>query len=277
MPVKRVAAIHDLSGYGKASLTVVIPTLSAMGIQVCPLPTALLSTHTGISGSTFLDLTAEMRKIIAHWKSLNLAFDAIYSGFLGSPEQVDVVLDFIKDFSKNKPLVLVDPVLGDDGALYSTMNNEMVEKMRELVKMANVVTPNLTEAALLTGRKFDSFMTLRDLEECARKISSLGPRYVVITSAYRVNEYYKEGGMAIFDKMQDACQFVTYRQLSGNFSGTGDLFASVLLGDLLQDGKLMYATARASQFVSLVLKLTLEEYCQQEILLEKALSWLDKK
>lgn len=265
---KRVAAIHDLSGYGKASLTVVIPTLSAMGIEVCPLPTALLSTHTGIPGFTFLDLTAEMRKIIAHWKSLNLSFDAIYSGFLGSPEQIEIVSNFIDEFRTKDTLVLVDPVLGDDGALYSTMNQEMVGKMRELVKKADIVKPNLTEAALLTGRNLDSFKTLWDFEICAREISQLGPRVVAITGMPPAE--FNKGTIVVFDKLKDAARFVMYTQLPGHFSGTGDAFASIFLGLMLAGYDAPISATHAAKFVEKAIKITWENNCK-ELLLEQAL------
>ena len=126
---KRVAAIHDLSGFGRSSLTVVMPLFAKMGIQVCPLPTALLSTHGAYENGTFLDLTDQMIPIMEHWESLNVEFDVIYSGFLGSDKQIDIVLDFIKKFNSNKPLVVVDPVMGDDGEVYSIIDQNIITKM----------------------------------------------------------------------------------------------------------------------------------------------------
>lgn len=265
--MKRVVAIHDLSGFGKASLTVVIPTLSAMGIQVCPLPTALLSAHTGFPGFTFLDLTSEMRKIIAHWKSLNLYFDAIYSGFLGSPEQVDIVSDFIKDFSGNMPLVLVDPVLGDDGALYPTMNNEMVEKMRQLVKKADIVTPNLTEAALLSGNEYNENVPRKELVSWMRKIAENGPRYVVVTSAPSSCDLVS---VLAYDRDEDLGYGESCRRFPGTFSGAGDAFTSILLGNLLYGHGLSFSFETALGFVSSTLAIT--HYAgSKEMLLEEAI------
>ncbi|MEE4604208.1 MAG: pyridoxamine kinase, partial [Desulfobacteraceae bacterium] len=149
-PVPRTAAIHDLSGFGRASLTVVIPILSCMGVQVCPLPTAVLSTHTGgFEGFSFKDLTATMEDIVAHWQQLDVDFDAIYSGFLGSPQQEAIVAGFIDTFSRPDQLVLVDPVMGDNGKPYTTMTPEMIRGMRSLIAKADVITPNFTEAAFL--------------------------------------------------------------------------------------------------------------------------------
>ena len=143
--VKKIAAVHDLSGMGRVSLTVVIPILSSMGFQVCPLPTAVLSNHTQYPDFSFLDLTDEMPKIIAQWKKLNVQFDAIYTGYLGSPKQIQIVSDFINDFRHEDSLIVADPVLGDNGRLYTNFDMEMVKEMRHLIKKADVVTPNMTE------------------------------------------------------------------------------------------------------------------------------------
>ena len=140
-----VAAIHDMSGFGRCSLTVAIPVLSAMGIQCCPLPTALLSTHTGgFENFTFLDMTDEMPKVAAHWKSLGLQFRAVYSGFLGSERQIGIVEDFIRDFRRADSVVVVDPVMGDHGAVYQTYTPAMCAGMARLAEQADVITPNLT-------------------------------------------------------------------------------------------------------------------------------------
>ncbi|MDD3031953.1 MAG: pyridoxamine kinase, partial [Atribacterota bacterium] len=145
-PVQRVAAIHDLSGFGRVSLAVVIPILSTMGIQVCPLPTAVLSTHTGsFKNYKFIDLTTHMTEYIAHWKEINIDFDCIYSGFLGSPQQIDIISHFIDDFAREDTLVVVDPVMGDGGKLYSSMNQNMVREMRKYIQKADLITPNYTE------------------------------------------------------------------------------------------------------------------------------------
>ena len=129
IPVKRVAAIHDLSGFGRASLTAIIPIISAMGIQVCPIPTAILSTHTGgFTDYKFIDLSEHLQEYLEHWKKLGIGFDCIYSGFLGSPQQIDIISQFHQDFSQNQPLIVIDPVMGDNGRLYQTMGMEMVEK-----------------------------------------------------------------------------------------------------------------------------------------------------
>lgn len=192
--IKKVAAIHDLSGFGRASLTTVIPILSTMGIQVCPVPTAILSTHTSnFTGYSFIDLTDYMEEHIAHWKKLNLEFDCIYSGFLGSPRQIKIVSDFVDHFGHKDNLVVVDPVMGDNGSLYGTMGEEMVVEMRKLVSKADIITPNFTEAAFLLGEKYKETTTEEEVKNWLVRISEMGPKIVIITSVpdEKINEFEK--------------------------------------------------------------------------------------
>ena len=142
---KRIVAVHDLSCIGRVSLMAVVPILTTMGLQVCPLPTALLSCHTQFPEYTFLDLTEEMRRIVENWKQQHLRFHAFYTGYLGSPAQVQVVKDLLRDFKQEDDLVVVDPVLGDNGNLYKGMSLQMVEEMRDLIRHADVISPNMTE------------------------------------------------------------------------------------------------------------------------------------
>ena len=152
--VKKIAAVHDLSGAGRVSLTVVIPILSSMGFQVCPLPTAVLSSHTQYPPLLFLDLTDEMPKIISEWKQLGVQFDAIYTGYLGSPRQIQIVSGFIDDFRQSDSLVMIDPVLGDNGKLYTNFDEQMILEMRHLIRKADVITPNMTELFYLLDKPY---------------------------------------------------------------------------------------------------------------------------
>ena len=153
--VPKVAAVHDISCFGRCSLTVIIPVLSAMGIQVCPLPTAVLSTHLGgFKELAFCDFTGYMPAFFHHWKKEGIAFNGIYSGFLASEEQIDIVQQFIDEFSPNQPLVVVDPVMGDEGKLYSIYTPQMQEQMKRLVRKADIITPNYTEACFLLGKTY---------------------------------------------------------------------------------------------------------------------------
>ncbi len=254
--IQRVAAIHDLSGFGGGSLSAVIPILSAMGIQVCSLPTAILSTHTGgFSDFHFRDLTDDMREIISHWRRLALSFAGIYSGFLGSAEQIGIVRDFIATFRGDDTLVVVDPVLGDDGKLYDTMDSSMVDGMRSLVASADIITPNVTEAALLLGESgFPANAGTRDIKEWTRALSGLGPRCVIVTSV----PADLERGTSVVAHDRETGRFwkVACPYIPACYPGTGDIFASVISGSLLQGDSLPLSLDRAVQFVSMAIRTT---------------------
>lgn len=173
--IRRVAAVHDLSGFGRVSLTTVIPVLSTMGFEVCPLPTAILSNHTQYPHFSFLDLTDELPKIIAEWRRLALEFSAIYTGYLGSPRQIRIIADFIEEFRREETLVVVDPVLGDNGRLYNKITDEMVSEMRVLARKADVLTPNLTEVFALLGRAYQADCTDEMLKDMIAELSERGP------------------------------------------------------------------------------------------------------
>ena len=255
-PVPRVAAIHDLSGFGRASLTIVSPVLSAMGIQVCPLPTSLLSTHTsGFAGYTFLDLTEEMRKVIRHWKELNIEFDAVYSGFLGSSDQVSIVSDFIDSFRKTDQLVVVDPVMGDDGKTYGPYGPDMVSAMKQLMQKADIITPNYTESCFLLDEPYREEITEQEIKEHLRRLSGKGPAKVVITS---VPLKGRKGHSYVYayDKVFETFWRVSCSYIPASYPGTGDMFTSVLVGSLLQGDSLPIALDRAVQFVSLAIRST---------------------
>ena len=254
--IQRVAAIHDLSGFGGGSLSAVIPILSALGIQVCSLPTAILSTHTGgFTNFHFRDLTSDMRHIIEHWRQLSLSFAGIYSGFLGSPEQIDIVSDFIRTFRTNSTLVVVDPVLGDDGKLYDTMDRCMVKGMRSLVSSADVITPNITEAALLLDKAGPLAISgTKEIKDWARALSDLGPRCVIITSV--PEEHGRGTSVVAFDKEVSRFWKVACPYIPACYPGTGDIFASVITGSLLQGDSLPLSLDRAVQFVSMAIRAT---------------------
>lgn len=248
MSTPRVAAIHDLSGFGRCSLTVALPVLSAMGVQCCPLPTAFLSTHTGgFQNFTFLDMTDELPKIATHWKQLALEFQAIYSGFLGSARQIDTVADFIRDFKRPDTVVVVDPVMGDHGRIYQTYTAAMCDGMARLAALADVITPNMTEAALLLGVPYQS---LPQSEEAYRavveELSLNGRRSVVLTG---VSLSPGQTGAMCFDVHSIETTAVQTDFVAHEFHGTGDVFSSVLTGALTQGNSLPQATRRAAEFV----------------------------
>ncbi len=253
VPVLRVAAIHDLSGFGRASLTVAIPILATMGIQVCPLPTAVLSSQTsGVDDFTFLDLTDQMAPMMNHWARLGLKFDAVYSGFLGSPDQSGLAGRCIREFRAPGGIAVVDPVLGDNGSLDPTQTPEMVEAMRSLVRQADIITPNLTEAAFLLNEPYRPDISLQGLRDQLRALAGMGPSAVVITSAPA--SCAENMSTVAFDGRR--FWKVEVPHLNAFYPGTGDAFASVLTGSLLLGDSLPVAVDRAVHFVYLGIQAT---------------------
>lgn len=258
MMTPRVAAIHDMSGFGRCSLTVAIPILSAMGIQCCPLPTAFLSTHTGgFEGFTFLDMTDEMPKVSAHWKQLGLSFQALYSGFLGSERQIGIVEDFIRDFRAPGTVVVVDPVMGDHGRVYQTYTPAMCAGTAHLAAQADVITPNLTEAALLLDIPYEDLPTGEaGCREIVERLSLDGKRSVVLTGA---SAEEGETGAVCYDASTGRVEVVETQRVPREFHGTGDVFASVLTGALVQGASLTEAARAAVDFVRLCAERTAAE------------------
>ena len=274
--VKKIAAVHDLSGMGRVSLTVVIPILSSMGFQVCPLPTAVLSSHTQYPEFSILDLTDEMPRIIAEWKKLDIQFDAFYTGYLGSPRQIQIVSDFIDDFRQPDGLVVVDPVLGDNGRLYTNFDESMIREMRHLAAKADVITPNLTELFYLMDKPYKAANTDEKLKSYLRLLSDAGPQVVIITSVPVHGESHKTSVYA-YNRVGDRYWKITCPYLPAHYPGTGDTFTSVITGALLQGDSLPIALDRATQFILQGIRATFGyEYDNREgIQLEKVLHNLD--
>lgn len=277
--VKKVAAIHDLSGYGRASLTTIIPILSNMKVQVCPVPTAILSTHTGgFEGYSFIDLTDYMQEHINHWKKLELEFDCIYSGFLGSPKQIEIVADFIDFFGKKAKFTVVDPVMGDNGKLYSTMGNEMVVGMRKLIKNADIITPNFTEVIYLLGKEYKENITLDEAKEYLKELANMGPKIVIATSVpdEESNKLDRKTSVVAYDRENDVFWRVSCRYIPASYPGTGDAYTSVVIGSLLQGDSLPIAIERGVQFITQCIMASYGfKYPKKEgVLLEKMLDVL---
>ena len=276
--IKKVAAIHDLSGFGRSSLTAIIPTLSTMGVQVCPLPTAILSNHTGgFDRYSYVDLTDTMPAFIDEWKNLGLKFDSIYSGFLGSTRQIEIVSDFIDHFRGEDALVVVDPVMADNGELYSAFTEEIIPAMARLVEKADMITPNFTEAALLLGYKEPPMPISDDMaKDWLRRLSDLGPRIVVITSSPDPVNVQNTNVLA-YDKVDGTFWKVGCRYIPAEYPGTGDTFTSVVIGSLLQGDSLPVALDRATQFISQCIKASFGfKYPKRNgVLLEKELGILN--
>lgn len=254
--VPRVAAIQDISGFGRCSMTVIMPILSCMGAQVCPVPTAVLSTHTGGFGEvSFIDLTDGMQGFIDQWKRLELQMDYIYTGFLGNEKQIDIVKDFFKAFKRTgNERIVVDPVMGDNGKLYRTYNEVMQEKMRDLVARANIITPNLTEAMFLLKRQYeDRAFNDVEIKEVLNVLSEMGPEIVIITG---IKDTVGKKVNVAYDKVAGAYWKIPYKEVTAHYPGTGDAFTSVVIGALIQGDSLPVAIGRAARFISVAIKTT---------------------
>jgi len=241
----KVAAVHDLSGFGRCSLTVVLPVLSAMGVQVSCLPTAVLSTHTGgFQGYTFRDLTADIGPFFRHWKKEGFQFDALYTGYLGSADQIHLVDEFLTAFRTPENLILVDPVMGDHGKLYSLYTPEMALGMKKLCTRADVIVPNMTEAAWLTGMPYrEAEHNEGYLTALCEKLLELGAKQVVVTGVIPEAGHI---GAACHDGRE--MKIYAPQRIPAAYDGTGDLFASVLLGALLHQRSLNEAVVLAADF-----------------------------
>lgn len=255
MTQKKVAAIHDISCVGRCSLTVALPVLSAAGIETGIIPTAVLSTHTGgFSDYTYLDLTGEINPVKKHWKSLGLEFDAIYTGFLGSFEQLQIVSDFFDDFKKPGNIIMVDPVMADAGRLYSVFDSDFPKGMRKLCEKADVILPNMTEIAFLLGKEFkEGPYEVSYIESLISELSCLTPANIVLTGVY-----FDENnlGAAVFDRKNGKIEYAMNRKIDGFYHGTGDVFASGLLGALLNDFSLLKSTQIAEEFTVSSIEIT---------------------
>lgn len=270
---KKVAAIHDLSGIGRCSLTVILPILSVMGVQCCPVPTAILSSHTGGFGDVVLrDLTDYIVPALDHYKRLNENFDCVYSGFLASTGQIDHCLEFFRSYPNS--LKVVDPVMGDHGKPYKTCTPDLCNRMVELVGIADVITPNLTEAAMLIGEKYPTVpMTSSQVKSWLVRLSEKGPDTIVMTSIILANGENCNIG---YDKKNNSFWKVPCNYVPVSYPGSGDIFSSVLVGGLLEDDSLPIAMNRATSFAELAIKTTFSYSTEPRngIMIESCLGWL---
>lgn len=247
--LKRIAAIHDISGFGKCSLTVALPIISAAGIEVSVIPTAVLSTHTGgFTGFTYRDLTEDILPITDHWCSLDIKFDALYTGFLGSFKQLDIIGQVFDRLRTDDNLILVDPVMADNGVLYKVFPDNFPDGMRKLCAKADIIVPNLTEAALLVGQAFKEGPYTREyIEEMLKKLAALGPRRIVLTGVYFEGS---ELGAASYDSETGVVEYAFAPRIQGYYHGTGDVFASVLLSAVLRGFSLAESAQIAVNFTT---------------------------
>ena len=242
--VPKVAAINDLSGLGKCSLTAAIPVLAAMGVQACPLPTAALSNQTGFPSYACADLSDQMEAFADEWQKRGVRFEGVYTGYLCGPGQAAFAARFLDRFAGPETVVLVDPVLGDNGRLYPMFDGEMRDAVGALARKARVITPNLTEACLLAGGDYAALRaapTLEPVWALAERLAALGPETVVITGVHRGADILNLG----FDAREGRRFTAATRRRNGGFSGTGDLLASALCGGLVRGDPAPKALGRA--------------------------------
>ncbi len=251
--MKRIVTVQDISCVGRCSLTVALPIISAMGVEASALPTAVLSTHTMFESPSFLDLTDEIPAITAHWRRLGLSFDGIYTGYLGSIRQLELVEDFIGEF-RGEGLVFVDPAMADNGQLYSGFTGEFVGRMRDLCACADIIVPNATEAALLLGAPYEELSEGGRTEELLVRLTELGPRTAIITGV--TSQDGSEIGAAAFDSATGKLYYSFGRRHDGMYHGTGDIFASVCMGALVGGLSVESAIRLAADYVCECISLT---------------------
>ena len=252
---KRIALVNDITGFGRCSIAVELPLISAMKIQACPLPTAILSVHTGFPEHYIDDYTERMTPYIDNWQANGLEFDGICTGFLGSVEQINIVEDFIQRFKGDDTKVMVDPVMGDYGKLYSSYTPEICQEMKRLLKHADLLTPNLTETCRLLDMEYplDGIADEVQLEKMAKALVAKGPSQVVITGLALdgcvCNFVYEKGG---------AQSIIREPKGGGDRSGTGDAFAAIVAGGLVNGLSLQEAVTKAAAFITKVLRYTVQ-------------------
>jgi len=255
MVQKRVLAIHDISCFGKCSLTVALPIISATGVECAVMPTAVLSTHTGgFKGFTYRDLTDDLVPIKEHWKTLNLRFDAFYTGFLGSFEQIDLVIMIIKELKGKDSLVVVDPVMADNGELYSIFSKDFPSGMKKLCEKADVLIPNITEAVLLLGEDFVKGPYTKDyIEGLLKRLGRIGPKKIILTGVYFEEKHL---GAAAYDVGSGIISYSFHKTIPGYYHGTGDVFGSVVVSALVKGLSLEKANEMAVEFTAKSIKRT---------------------
>lgn len=242
---KKIAVINDMSGFGRCSLAVAIPIISVMKIQCCPVPTSIFSNHTGFESFFFEDYTDRMQPYIDEWKKLGLSFSGISTGFLGSKEQIQIVLRFLKDFGTEDNVVVIDPVMGDYGKTYPTYTPEMCTEMKKLVTHADIITPNLTEACILTDTPYhEDKWKQAEIITLAQKLAEKGPGKIVITGIPQ-GEFIAN---LCYEKDREP-KFLRTHKVGTSRSGTGNVFAAIIAADAVNGVDFQESVRKASRFV----------------------------
>ena len=250
---KKIAVINYVSGFGRCSISVSLPIISALKIQCCPIPTSVFSNHTGFESFYYTDFTEHMEAYIKEWQKLNLRFNGILSGFLGSVEQISIMKMFLNHFKTENNVTVIDPVMGDYGKLYATYSPQLAEKMAELVGFADILTPNLTEACILTNTEYRTDMSEEELNAICQKLSAMGPEKIVISGLERGEDLEN----FIFQKGKDYVTVMEHK-VGPCRSGTGDVFSSIIAADAVNGVPFADSVKHASSFIAKVLRRTIE-------------------
>lgn len=254
--MKRVVTIQDISCIGKCSLTVALPIISAMGIETAIVPTAVLSTHTMFQGFTVKDLTDQINPISDHWKKENFAFDAIYTGYLGSFEQIDLMKEFFDRYKTDSNIIFVDPAMADNGKLYPAFNEEFARYMGTLCAKADIIVPNITEASFMTGIEYKSEYDEEYVKTMLKALAELGAGISVLTGVSF--EEGKTGAMG-YDKKNDEFYYYSHKKHGRSYHGTGDIFSSTCVGAIMNGFSWKEAIEIAADYTSECIRITAEE------------------
>lgn len=254
--MKRVLTIQDISCLGKCSLTIALPVISALGSEAVILPTALLSTHTMFDGFTVKDLTDQIEPITSHWKKEGVKFDAIYTGYLGTAEQIDMVKEIFRDFRDENTLVFVDPVMADNGKLYPVFDMDYARKNVELCAEADIIVPNITEGSFMTGMDYREEYDESYIREMLMRLNDLGSRITVLTGVS-----FGKGKTGFMGYDRDADEFFTFQndKIDVTFHGTGDLFSSTCVGEIMKGRDWRDAMRIAADYTAHTIEVTMQD------------------
>lgn len=253
--IKKIAVINDLSGFGKCSLTAAIPVLSAMGVQACPLPTAILTAQTEYPSYYCDDYTDKMEIYRSEWEKMGQKFDGIYTGFVASEKQIRQIFNFIETFRTPDTFLLVDPVMGDDGITYDVFTDSLLEQMKKLALQADVLTPNITELCLLTGYDYSDLVSITDhrlllaqIKTLGQKLCQMGPSHIIVTGIQFTDEHgVRQMGNMYLSALKD--ELISFPYIAGSYSGTGDLFASCLAAGIAKGNDIPSVIKLAGTFL----------------------------
>ena len=253
--MKRVLTIQDISCLGKCSLTIALPVISALGSETVILPTAVLSTHTMFKNFTCKDLSDQIDPISKHWKSEEIKFDAIYTGYLGTIEQIDQVKSLFRTFRSENTVIIVDPVMADNGKLYPAFNMEYVKKNAELCSEADIIVPNITEASLMTGMEYKETYDIDYIKEMLSRLNELGAKVSVLTGVS-----LEDGKTGIMGYERKTNEYYIYqnKKIDAVYHGTGDLFSSVCVGEIMQGKDWRDAMRIAADYTAHTIEVTLQ-------------------